>query len=85
MSVISKTIMRDLEKKQNSVINVLKVLVNLTSKAKESRVVPLILNRSGKNAAFQNVVRINFWDKHCYILPIFVKKAHRHNKSVHLF
>lgn len=69
MNVISKTIMRDLEKKQNSVINVLKVLVNLTSKAKESRVVPLILNRSGKNAAFQNVVRINFWDKTVIFCP----------------
>lgn len=53
-----KTYMKGLEKKLNFFTNVLMVRVNLTPKAKESRVALLILKSSGKNAEFQNVVRV---------------------------
>lgn len=53
-----KNIMEGLEKKLNFFTNALMVGVSLTPKARESQVAPLIMDRSGENAAFQNVVRV---------------------------
>lgn len=50
--------MKGLERKLSSFTNALMpASVNLTPKAKENQVAPLILKINGKNAAFQNVVR----------------------------
>lgn len=50
--------MKGLERKLSSFTNALMPgSVNLTPKAKENQVAPLILKSNGKNAAFQNVVR----------------------------
>lgn len=53
-----KNIIEDLEQKLDSFTNALMVHVSLTPKAKESQVAPFFPDRSGKNAAFHNAVRV---------------------------
>lgn len=58
--------MKGIERKLSSFTNALMpASVNLTPKAKENQVAPLILKSNGKNAAFQNVVRHFFFRTYC--------------------